>query len=195
MGFLKFKGFQTSCLMENSLTCIISAKVLLKLCKERATLCTTYSYYISSTSTCLGRILAHHQEVERKGKAVPLQVRRGWEVSRKLRFPDFMTTSQDCVRFSASHTGRLYPQEIFLVIISVRGSVDPRAIVRSEGFYVNEKSTDTSWDRTSDLPICSTAPYRCVTAVPSSRGINIFIQQFVFIILFRWLLSWLDEIH
>jgi len=23
--------------------------------------------------------------------------------------------------------------------------------VRSEGFYVNEKSTDTSWDRTSDL--------------------------------------------
>jgi hypothetical protein len=28
--------------------------------------------------------------------------------------------------------------------------------VRSEGFYVNEKSTDTSWDRTSDLPICST---------------------------------------
>jgi len=30
--------------------------------------------------------------------------------------------------------------------------------VRSEGFYVNEKSTDTSWDRNSDLPICSTAP-------------------------------------
>jgi len=30
--------------------------------------------------------------------------------------------------------------------------------VRLEGFYVNEKSTDTSWDRTSDLPICSTAP-------------------------------------
>ena len=31
--------------------------------------------------------------------------------------------------------------------------------MRSEGFYVNEKSIDTSWDRTSDLPICSTAPY------------------------------------
>jgi len=28
--------------------------------------------------------------------------------------------------------------------------------MRPEGFYVNEKSTDTSWDRTSDLPICST---------------------------------------
>ena len=33
-----------------------------------------------------------------------------------------------------------------------------RAIVRSEGFYVNGKSTDTSCDRTSDLPICSAAP-------------------------------------
>ena len=29
--------------------------------------------------------------------------------------------------------------------------------MRSEGFYVNEKSTDTSWDRTSDLPICNSA--------------------------------------
>jgi hypothetical protein len=67
-----------------------------------------------------------------KGKAVPLQAWSGPEGSRKLRFPDYMTTAQDG-GMSALGTGRLYPQDMLLVLISVTGWVDPRVIARSEG--------------------------------------------------------------
>jgi len=57
----------------------------------------------------------------KEGKAVPLQAWSGPEGSRKLRFPDFMTTAQDGGKVVSLPTGRLYPQEIHVVLISVRG--------------------------------------------------------------------------
>ena len=46
-----------------------------------------------------------------KGKSVPLQAWTGPKSSRKLRFPDYVTTAQDGSRLSALRTGRLYPRK------------------------------------------------------------------------------------
>ena len=79
-----------------------------------------------------------------KGKADPLQAWSGPECSRKLSFPDFMTTAEGGGKVvSLMHRPPL-PQEMLLVLISVRGCVHSRAKVRTEGFYVNEKSTDAT---------------------------------------------------
>jgi len=75
---------------------------------------------LSEVSVCHGNSIFERQRVILKGKAFPLQAQKGPEGSRKLRFPDFMTMAQNGGRLSALRTGRLYPQEILLVLISVR---------------------------------------------------------------------------
>jgi len=78
-------------------------------------------------------VLRYLQLLEQYIKAVPLRARSGPVDSRKLRFPDYMTTAQDGFKVVSLTHRPPFPQKILLVLISVRGWVDRRAIVRSKG--------------------------------------------------------------
>ena len=76
------------------------------------------------------------------GNAVPLQAWSGPEGSRKLRLPDFVTTAQDGGK----------------VVSLTPAGIEP-ATIRFVARHLNHCATAVPHkDRTSDLPICSTAP-------------------------------------
>ena len=93
-----------------------------------------------------------------KGKAVPLQAWIGPEGSRKLMFPDFMTTAQDGSKIvSPTHRPPLPPGK-------APGTHFCYRLSRHQGqsaigrIMSTKNSNDTIWNRTSNLPICNTAP-------------------------------------
>jgi hypothetical protein len=52
----------------------------------------------------------------------------------------------------------LQPQKYLLVLITVRGSVNPRAMVRLEELGKLKNCKDLVWIRTRELPVCSVEP-------------------------------------
>jgi hypothetical protein len=117
-------------------------------CYHLKAICTTYSDsvsvflpYLSSTQSTMRCILlssvaclilpniyiSPHKWHNKKKKVKQSRYRPGM-AQREVKVPKLHDNP-----YTALYTGRLYPQEMLLVLISVRGWVDPRAIVRSEG--------------------------------------------------------------
>jgi hypothetical protein len=71
-----------------------------------------YLYAIENLNTIVNTciyIYPDYNNTPPKGKEVPLQVWSGPEGSRKLRFPDLMTTAQDGGKLSPTHRPPLPP--------------------------------------------------------------------------------------
>ena len=92
--------------------------------------------------------------VKGKGKAVPLQAWSDPEGSRKLRFPDFMTTAQEGGKISLTHRPPLPPGNTPGTHFCWRLS-RPQGHSAAGRIMSLKNSNETIGNRTRDLPVCS----------------------------------------
>ena len=96
---------------------------------------------------------SYYSEVKRKGISIRVQAWIGLRAPWGWGFRDFQTVgtwgSLDCQPYAPA---AFTPQGGPLVLICVRGGVDPRAIVRSEGLSQWKISKNPTGNRTCDFP-------------------------------------------
>ena len=80
------------------------------------------------------------------------------------------------VRLSTLRTGRLYPPEIFLALISVKDLSRPQGHSAAGRIMSMKNSSDTIGNRTRDLPACSAVPHP--TALPRTPYIKLFLLPY-----------------
>ena len=103
--------------------------------------------------------MCHHISTGVYHKISPITGSRCLEGSRNLRFPDYVTLTQDVGKVvSLTH-------QPFL-LVSVRGWVDPRAIVRSEELCQWKIPMTPSGIHPATFRFVSRHPNHCATAVP-----------------------------
>jgi hypothetical protein len=90
-------------------------------------------------------------------RGIPIEALEALRVARGWGSHIFRHSATDVGKFFSSMRRPLFTLRKFMVLISVGGWVDPRAIVRLEGLDKLKKST-SSGTRTSNLPACNVVP-------------------------------------